>query len=45
MYPYKSTSNKFAIDENKNFSSADVYSFYIKEEFKDLSSFKVIFLT
>lgn len=42
MYPYKSTSNKFAIDENKNFSSADVYSFYIKEEFKEEFSYEYL---
>ncbi|RDY25047.1 SAM-dependent methyltransferase [Romboutsia maritimum] len=34
MYPYKSKENRFAIDYNNNFSSADVYSFIIKEEYK-----------
>lgn len=33
MYPYKSKENRFAIDTNKSFCSADVYSFYVKEEF------------
>ena len=42
MYPYKSSSNKFAIDENNNFSSADVYSFYIKEEYENLFSYEYI---
>ena len=42
MYPYKSTSNKFAIDGNKNFSSADVYSFYINEEFKEEFSYEYL---
>lgn len=38
MYPYKSNENKFAIDENNSFCSADVYSFYIKKEYeKDFS--------
>ncbi len=27
MYPYKSNENRFAIDYDNNFSSADVYSF------------------
>lgn len=35
MYPYKSKENRFAIDYSNNFSSADVYSFYIKEEYKE----------
>ena len=34
MYPYKSSQNKFAIDYNNSFCSADVYSFFIKEEYK-----------
>ena len=38
MHPYKSNENKFAIDENNSFCSADVYSFYIKKEYeKDFS--------
>ncbi len=40
MYPYKSSNNKFAIDENNNFSSADVYSFYIKDEYKNMFSYE-----
>lgn len=35
MYPYKSKNNRFAIDYNENFSSADVYSFFIKEQYKE----------
>ena len=42
MYPYKSCNNKFAIDENNNFSSADVYSFYIKEEYENVFSYEYI---
>lgn len=42
MYPYKSSNNKFAIDENNNFSSADVYSFYIKEEYTNIFSYEYI---
>lgn len=42
MYPYKSSNNKFAIDENNNFSSADVYSFYIKEEYESIFSYEYI---
>ncbi|SHK23309.1 Eco57I restriction-modification methylase domain-containing protein [Tepidibacter formicigenes] len=36
MYPYKSSSNKFAIDKKGYFCSADVYSFCIKEKFKNI---------
>lgn len=42
MYPYKSSNNKFAIDYNDNFSSADVYSFYIKEEYENVFSYEYI---
>ena len=42
MYPYKSTNNRFAIDENNNFSSADVYSFYIKKEYEKVFSYEYI---
>ena len=42
MYPYKSTSNKFAIDDNNNFSSADVYSFYIKDKYINVFSYEYI---
>lgn len=42
MYPYKSSNNKFAIDENNSFSSADVYSFYIKEEYEAIFSYEYI---
>lgn len=34
MYPYKSRENRFAVDYYNNFSSADVYSFFIKEQYK-----------
>ncbi|WP_455538590.1 Eco57I restriction-modification methylase domain-containing protein [Terrisporobacter sp.] len=42
MYPYKSSNNRFAIDENENFSSADVYSFYIKKEYEKIFSYEYI---
>lgn len=42
MYPYKSSNNKFAIDDNYNFSSADVYSFYIKKEYENVFSYEYI---
>ena len=38
MYPYKSRENRFAIDYDNNFSSADVYSFFIKEEYETMFS-------
>lgn len=34
MYPYKSNENRFAIDYDNNFSSADVYSFYKRRVFR-----------
>ena len=42
MYPYKACENRFAIDEKNNFSSADVYSFYIKEEYEDIFSYEYL---
>ena len=33
IYPYKASTNRFAIDYEKNFFSADVYSFVIKEKY------------
>ncbi len=33
MYPYKSCENRFAIDYNNSFCSADVYSFFIKDKY------------
>lgn len=42
MYPYKSTENRFAIDENNSFSSADVYSFYIKDEYENIFSYEYL---
>lgn len=35
MYPYKSTENRFAIDYKNNFSSADVYSFFLNDQYKN----------
>ncbi len=42
MYPYKSFENRFAIDENNSFSSADVYSFYIKKEYEGIFSYEYL---
>lgn len=42
MYPYKSRENKFAIDYDWNFSSADVYSFYIKDEYINEFSYEYL---
>ncbi|WP_290459333.1 Eco57I restriction-modification methylase domain-containing protein [Romboutsia ilealis] len=42
MYPYKSFENRFAIDENNSFSSADVYSFYIKKEYENIFSYEYL---
>ena len=42
MYPYKSFENKFAIDENNSFCSADVYSFYINKEYEDAFSYEYL---
>ncbi|MEF9991056.1 MAG: N-6 DNA methylase [Romboutsia sp.] len=38
MYPYKAKQNRFAIDYSNYFSSADVYSFFIKEEYTKIFS-------
>lgn len=42
MYPYKSRENKFAVDYDNLYSSADVYSFYLKEEFEEEFSYEYI---
>lgn len=42
MYPYKSRNNKFAVDYNDFYSSADVYSFYLKEEYENEFSYEYI---
>ncbi len=42
MYPYKCKENRFAIDYNNNFCSADVYSFIIKENYKDEFSYEYL---
>lgn len=42
MYPYKSRENKFAVDYDNLYSSADVYSFYLKDEYKDEFSYEYI---
>ena len=42
MYPYKSFENRFAIDENNSFSSADVYSFYVKKEYESIFSYEYL---
>jgi adenine-specific DNA-methyltransferase len=42
MFPYKSSFNKFAIDKENRYCSADVYSFYIKDEYKEKFSHEYI---
>lgn len=42
MYPYKSIENRFAIDYNNSYCSADIYSFIIKENYKDIFSYEYI---
>lgn len=42
MYPYKAKENRFAIDYKNSFCSADVYSFYIKEEYENEFSYEYI---
>lgn len=42
VYPYKSSENRFAIDREHLFFSADVYSFYIKEGYEDIVSLEYI---
>ncbi|WP_300278107.1 Eco57I restriction-modification methylase domain-containing protein [Peptacetobacter sp.] len=42
MYPYKSRDNKFALDYDNLYSSADVYSFYLKEECEKIFSYEYI---
>ena len=42
MYPYKCGENRFAIDYDNNFCSADVYSFYIKEEYTKEFSYEYL---
>lgn len=42
MYPYKAKENRFAIDYENSFCSADVYSFYIKEEHEKEISYEYI---
>ncbi len=42
MYPYKSKNNRFAIDIDNSYGSADVYSFYIKNEYKNEFSYEYL---
>ena len=35
VYPYKAEENRFAIDYKNMYGSADVYSFYIKDDFEE----------
>ncbi|MGL4910968.1 MAG: TaqI-like C-terminal specificity domain-containing protein, partial [Romboutsia sp.] len=42
MYPYKCSENRFAIDYDNNFCSADVYSFFIKDDHKDEFSYEYL---
>lgn len=42
VYPYKSKSNRFAIDLDNCYFSADVYSFFIKNEYRNNYSLKLL---
>ncbi len=42
MYPYKSKNNRFAIDFSNSYASADVYSFYIKQEYREKFSYEYL---
>lgn len=42
VFPYKARENRFAIDYNNIYCSADVYSLIIKEEFKDIISLEYL---
>ena len=42
MYPYKSIENKFAIDYKNSYCSADIYSFIIKDNYKDIFSYEYL---
>lgn len=42
MYPYKSRNNRFAIDVDNSYVSADVYSFYIKDKYKKEFSYEYL---
>jgi hypothetical protein len=42
MYPYKASHNKFSIDRNGYYCSADVYSFYIKDMYEEIFSLEYI---
>lgn len=42
MYPYKARENKFALDYSDLYSSADVYSFYLKKEYENVFSYEYI---
>ncbi|MDI6618607.1 MAG: N-6 DNA methylase [Clostridiales bacterium] len=41
IFPYKASSNRFAIDKG-NYSSADVYGLYIIDEYKDKISYEFL---
>ncbi|WP_242824031.1 TaqI-like C-terminal specificity domain-containing protein [[Clostridium] dakarense] len=42
MYPYKSVENRFAIDYKNRYCSADVYSFFIKDEYLNEFSYEYL---
>lgn len=42
VFPYKATENRFAIDTNSSYCSADVYSLILKDEYKDKFSLEFI---
>ena len=42
VYPFKSKNNRFALDRDNSFFSADVYFFTIKDEFKEKISYEYL---
>jgi len=42
VFPYKATQNRFAIDYNSSYCSADVYSLIIKDEYKEKISLEFL---
>ncbi len=44
IFPYKSESSRFAVDDRGYFFSADVYGFVLKDEFKDVLPYEKLAL-
>ncbi|WP_213818417.1 N-6 DNA methylase [Garciella nitratireducens] len=44
VFPYKASHNRFALDDQENFYSADVYGIRLKQTLKESMSYKVLVL-